>query len=162
MFMLRMAAFKGQVSLKLENNMILKTSCSWGLILVLTSCNSFRVASTTATNNVYCDNFLIYEMCAEDLNNDGIVEHVYFLDTLEVFLFRKGAKQSIPDHLSMHRCIRVMDEALVATTNRVFEVTDETSYLEKQDIRGAMMIRYFAHLPEITACNLRADQAEQS
>ena len=55
-----------------------------------------------------------------------------------------------------------MDEALVATTNRVFEVTDETSYLEKQDIRGAMMIRYFAHLPEITACNLRAEQAEQS
>ena len=68
----------------------------------------------------------------------------------------------MPDHLSMHRCIRVMDEALVATTNRVFEVTDETSYLEKQYIRRAIMMRYFAHLRVITASNLRAEQAEQS
>tara|TARA_B100000427_G_scaffold304093_1_gene289077 strand:- start:426 stop:731 length:306 start_codon:yes stop_codon:yes gene_type:complete len=98
-------------------------------------------------------------MCAEDLDNDGIVEHVYFADTLEVFLFRQGAKDGIPDRLDKHRCIRAMDESLVATTNRVFGITDDTSYLEKQDIRGAMMIKYFAYLPEITACNLRAEQA---
>tara|TARA_B100001029_G_scaffold71997_1_gene58759 strand:+ start:118 stop:423 length:306 start_codon:yes stop_codon:yes gene_type:complete len=101
-------------------------------------------------------------MCAEDMDNDGVVEHVYFSDTLEVFLYRKGAKESIPDRLDMHRCIRAMDEGLVATTNRVFGVTDDTAYLEKQDIRGAMMIKYFAHLPEITACNLRAGQTEKT
>ena len=150
----------GQVGLMLENNRILKFISLSGLSLVLIDCSSLRVASTASANNLYCDNFLIYQMCAEDLNNDGIVEYTYFADTLEVFLYRKGTKQSIPDRLSMHRCIRVMDEPLVATTNRVFEVTDDTSYLEKQDIRGAMMIKYFAHLPEITACNLRAEQAE--
>ena len=101
-------------------------------------------------------------MCAEDLDNDGIVEYVYFADTVEVFLYRQGARDSIPDRLHMHRCIRVMDKGLVETTNRVFEVTNDTSYLEKQDIRGAMMIKYFAYLPEITACNLRAEQAEKS
>ena len=145
-----------------KSKVILRVTSLLGLILSLVGCNSIRLVSTTPTNNVYCDNFLIYEMCAEDLDNDGIVEHVYFADTLEVFLYRKGAKESIPDRLDMHRCIRAMDEGLVATTNRVFGVTDDTAYLEKQDIRGAMMIKYFAHLPEITACNLRAGQTEKT
>ena len=144
------------------NRVILRVISLFGLILSLVDCQSIGLVSTTPTNNVYCDNFLIYEMCAEDMDNDGVVEHVYFSDTLEVFLYRKGAKESIPDRLDMHRCIRAMDEGLVATTNRVFGVTDDTAYLEKQDIRGAMMIKYFAHLPEITACNLRAGQTEKT
>ena len=145
-----------------KSKVILRVTSLLGLILSLVGCNSIRLVSTTPTNNVYCDNFLIYEMCAEDLDNDGIVEYVYFADTVEVFLYRQGARDSIPDRLHMHRCIRVMDEGLVETTNRVFEVTNDTSYLEKQDIRGAMMIKYFAHLPEITACNLRAGQTEKT
>jgi len=144
------------------SRVILRVISLFGLILSLVDCQSIGLVSTTPTNNVYCDNFLIYEMCAEDMDNDGVVEHVYFSDTLEVFLYRKGAKESIPDRLDMHRCIRAMDEGLVATTNRVFGVTDDTAYLEKQDIRGAMMIKYFAHLPEITACNLRAGQTEKT
>ncbi len=144
------------------SRVILRVISLFGLILSLVDCQSIGLVSTIPTNNVYCDNFLIYEMCAEDMDNDGVVEHVYFSDTLEVFLYRKGAKESIPDRLDMHRCIRAMDEGLVATTNRVFGVTDDTAYLEKQDIRGAMMIKYFAHLPEITACNLRAGQTEKT
>ena len=57
-----------------------------GAILSLAACNSIKLVSTNT--NVYCDNFLAYEMCAEDTENDGIVEYVYFADTLEVFLFR--------------------------------------------------------------------------
>ena len=144
------------------SRVILRVISLFGLILSLVDCQSIGLVSTTLTNNVYCDNFLIYEMCAADMDNDGVVEHVYFADTLEVFLYRKGTKESIPDRLDMHRCIRAMDEGLVATTNRVFGVTDDTAYQEKQDIRGAMMIKYFAYLPEITACNLRAEQAEKS
>ena len=75
--------------------------------------------------------------------------------TLEVFLDRKVTKESTPDRLDMHRCIRAMDEGLPATTNRVFGVTDDTAYLEKQGIRGET-IKYFAHSPEITAYKLRA------
>lgn len=52
-----------------------------------------------------------------------------------------------------------MDEDLVATTSRVFYIEESTSLLEKTDIRGAMMIKYIAQLPEVTACNMRADAA---
>jgi hypothetical protein len=41
----------------------------------------------------------------------------------------------------------------------VFYIEESTSLLEKTDIRGAMMIKYIAQLPEVTACNMRADAA---
>ena len=150
------------MSLMFSIKFIIRETILPGTILFLAACNSIKLVSTNTNSNVYCDNFLVYEMCAEDVENDGIVEYVYFADTLEVFLFRQGAKENIPSRLERHRCIRVMDEELVATTNRVFGVTDETTFLEKQDIRGAMMIKYFAYLPEITACNLRAEQTEKN
>jgi len=53
-----------------------------------------------------------------------------------------------------------MDEDIVATTNRVLYVDESTPFLEKQDIKGAMMVKYVANMPEVTACNLRADQSE--
>jgi len=146
----------------IKSKWILRETLSLGLVSYLVACNSIKLLSTSPIKNVYCDNFLIYEMCAEDTDNDGIVEHVYFADTSEVFLDRQGAKESIPDRLATHRCVRAMDEELVSTTNRVFGVTDETTFLEKQDIRGAMMIKYFAYLPEITDCNIRAEQKENN
>ncbi|MCH2356407.1 MAG: hypothetical protein MK319_07030 [Pseudomonadales bacterium] len=61
--------------------------------------------------------------------------------------------------MKIHQCAEVMDPELLATTNRVFFVDDETSYLERQDIRGGMMIRYITKLPWVAACNMRADQS---
>ena len=144
----------------IKSKSILRVTLSLGLVSYLVACNSIKLLSTSPINNVYCDNFLIYEMCAEDTDNDGIVEHVYFADTSEVFLYRQGAKESIPDRLDMHRCVRAMDEELVSTTNRVFGVTDETTFLEKQDIRGAMMLKYVSYMPRVVTCNLQNAQAE--
>jgi hypothetical protein len=42
----------------------------------------------------------------------------------------------------------------------VLYVDESTPFLEKQDIKGAMMVKYVANMPEVTACNLRADQSE--
>jgi hypothetical protein len=52
-----------------------------------------------------------------------------------------------------------MEEDLIATTSRVFYIDDSSSLLEKTDIRGAMMLKYMVKLPEVTACNMRADEA---
>ena len=110
----------------------------------------------------YCDNFLIYDMCARDLSRNGVVDLVYFTDTLEVFMFRPGAEDNIPNDLGVHRCVRPMDEELVATTSRLFYIDEETTYLERQDIRGAMLLKYMTYMPEVTACNLRHDRAENA
>ena len=134
------------------------------LIFVLTSlslaaCGSLPVGMQP-TNSEYCDNYLVYDMCARDMSGNGIVDSVYFTETKEVFMFRPGADSNIPSELGVHRCAMPMDEDLVATTSRLFYIDEETSFIEKQDIRGAMLIKYVAYMPEVTACNLRAEQAE--
>ncbi len=109
----------------------------------------------------YCDNFLIYDMCARDLSGNGVVDLVYFTDSLEVFMYRPGAENRVPDELGVHRCVQPMDEELIATTSRLFYIDEETTLLEKQDIRGAMLLKYMAYMPEVTACNLRHDEEER-
>ena len=107
-------------------------------------------------------NFLIYDMCARDTNRDGVVDYVYFTDTDEIFMFREGADRRFPEDLLVHECAQMMDEDLVATTSRLLFIDEETGYLERQDIRGAMMIKYIAYMPEVTACNMRNEEAQTS
>ena len=124
---------------------------------LLAACGSL-VGSLRPLNAEYCDNFLIYDMCARDTNRDGVVEVVYFTDTREVFMYHPESEGNYPSDLGLHRRAMPMDEEVVATTNRVFYVDDSTTFLEKQDIKGAMMLKYVAFMPEVTACNLRAEQ----
>jgi len=127
-------------------------------LLMLTACG-LGTAGVRPTTSLYCDNFLVYRMCARDMDSDGVVEFVYFEASEEVFMWREGARDDIPADMKLHQCAEVMDPELVATTNRVFFVDDETSYLERQDIRGGMMIRYITKLPRVAACNMRANQS---
>ena len=126
-------------------------------VALLAACGSL-VSGVRSLNTEYCDTFLIYDMCARDTNRDGIVEVVYFTDTREVFMYHPESEGKYPSDLGLHRCAMPMDEELVATTNRVFYVDDSTTFLEKQDIKGAMMLKYVTYMPEVTACNLRMEQ----
>lgn len=133
---------------------VLLLSCS----LFLVSCAGSYLGERPA-NNLYCDNFLVYEMCARDSNRDGIVDYTYFEESKEIFMYRDRLPRRIPAGLGVHRCAMPMEEDLVETTSRVFYIDEDSSLLEKTDIRGAMMIKYIAKLPEVTACNMRADEA---
>ena len=128
-------------------------------LLALSACG-LGAAGVRPTTSLYCDNFLLYTLCARDMNQDGIVDFVYFEESEEVFMWREGARDDVPADMKFHQCAEVMDAELVATTNRVFFVDDDTSYLERQDIRGGMMIKYITRLPRVAACNMRANQAE--
>lgn len=132
------------------------------LMSLLAACSSFDIAGLRPVSTEYCDNFMIYDMCARDTNRDGKVDYVYFTDSNEVFMYREGLEGRSPRDLSIHRCAQMMDEDLVATTSRLFYIDDETSYLERQDIRGSMMIKYIAYMPRVSACNMRADEDQQA
>ncbi len=136
----------------------LSSSLTLALVFSVNAC-SLNGFAERPDASLYCDKFLICDLCAQDLNRDGVVEYVYFPDSLDVFMYREGAESNIPRNLAMHRCALLMDEDLVATTSRVFYMDEATTFLEKQDIRGAMMIKYIAYIPEVAACNLRAEQA---
>ena len=129
------------------------------LVLLNACAGSFLVERPA--NNHYCDNFLIYEMCIQDTDGDGLVEYTYFGESREVFMFREGAEDMLPTDMPLHRCARAMDEELVEVSSRIFYIDEESSYIEKTDIRGALMLKYMVRLPEVAACNLRAEQAAQ-
>ena len=126
--------------------------------LLLVGCSTAYLANRPA-NDLYCDNFILYEMCARDSNRDGIVDYTYFQESKEIFMYRDRLPRRIPVGFGVHRCAMPMEEDLIATTSRVFYIDDSSSLLEKADIRGAMMLKYMTKLPEVTACNMRADQA---
>ncbi|GJM13262.1 MAG: hypothetical protein DHS20C12_16650 [Pseudohongiella sp.] len=129
---------------------------SWSLSLV--ACTGLSLADRPA-NDLYCDNFLLYEMCARDSNGDGVVDYTYFADSNEIFMYRERLPRRIPAGLAVHRCVMPMEEDLVETTSRLFYLDEDSSLLDRTDIRGAMMIKYIAKLPEVTACNMRAEEA---
>jgi len=141
------------------NNQFIKRLCSIAMFAVLAACGSLP-EGLQPVNSEYCDNFLVYDMCARDTSGNGIVDVVYFTDSLEVFMFSPGADEDIPEDLGVHRCAMPMDDELIATTSRLFFIDEDTSFLEKQDIRGSMLLKYVAYMPEVSACNLRADRAE--
>ncbi|MFN3163326.1 MAG: hypothetical protein ACE37N_07560 [Pseudohongiellaceae bacterium] len=138
------------------------TYLSLVLVMVLGSCAGSLGGDARPVSANYCDNFMIYDMCARDTNRDGVVDFVYFEDTQEVFMYRPGMGRRIPRNLGRHQCAMEMDEDLVATTSRLLYIDDETPFFEKQDIRGSMMIKYIAYMPRVTACNMRAEQAAES
>ncbi|MBT8145615.1 MAG: hypothetical protein KJN90_02115 [Gammaproteobacteria bacterium] len=121
-------------------------------LFLLASCAS-SLDMTRPVSDFYCDNFLIYEMCAQDLNKDGEVELVFFTDTNEVFLYRGGTEPVLPGALSMHRCAQPMNEDIVRNTSRLFYISDDTTYLERSDIRGSLMISYVSFLPRVAGCS---------
>lgn len=104
-------------------------------------------------STLYCDSFLIYDMCAQDLDQDGVVELVYFADTSEVFLWRGDSHEHLPDNLAMHRCAQQMDDDVVNTTSLLFYIDDETDYLERVDIKSSLMFSYVNYMPRVMRCN---------
>lgn len=125
--------------------------------LLLAACSTANLADRPV-NDLYCDNFVLYEMCARDSNRDGIVDYTYFQESKEIFMYRDRLPRRIPAGFGVHRCAMPMEEDLITTTSRVFYIDESSSLLEKTDIRGAMMLKYMTKLPEVTACNMRADQ----
>jgi len=121
-------------------------------LLLLASCSS-SLDMSRPVSDFYCDNFLIYDMCAQDLDQDGEVELVFFTDTSEVFLYQDGSESKLPGDLSMHRCAQPMNEEILRNTSRLFYISEDTTYLERSDIRGSLMMSYVSFLPRVAGCS---------
>ena len=123
------------------------------IVLWLSACASTPMDTTVPVANLYCDNFLIYDMCAQDIDGDGIVEWVYFEDTNEIFLVREGVEEPLPTELAEHRCMQKMDDAIVHNTSQLFYISDDTNYIERADIKSALMFSYVGYMPRVMRCN---------
>ena len=90
-------------------------------LLSLTACGFWGGTGEFPVTSLYCDNFLIYRLCARDMDNDGVVEFVYFQESEEVFMWRPGARDEIPADMKIHKCAQPMGEGLTACNMRAEE-----------------------------------------
>lgn len=132
--------------------LLAKSALLLSLSVTLVYCSS-SLDMSRPVSDFYCDNFLIYDMCAQDLDQDGKVELVFFTDTQEVFLYRDVTDAELPATLSMHRCAQPMNEDIVRNASRLFYISDQTGYLERNDIKSSLMLSYVSYLPRVAGCD---------
>ncbi|MFM1895311.1 MAG: hypothetical protein RLZZ385_385 [Pseudomonadota bacterium] len=111
-------------------------------------------------SHLFCDNFLVYDMCAQDTDRDGTVELIYFSDTHDVFLYREGTQHQLPDGLAMHRCALPMDDDIVRNASQLFHIDDRTPYIQRVDIKSALMFSYVGYMPRVSKCNAQYESSQ--
>lgn len=129
--------------------------CSVVLLLILLgACSSTPLdLSRLPPNSRYCDRYFIYRMCAQDLSGDGAVDALYFEDTKEVFLYKPESKNLVVNNLALHRCVQVMDDGISAVSDQLLQITEDTSFFQKADIKAKLMAHYLRYAPKIQKCN---------
>ena len=101
---------------------------------------------------LYCDSFMIYTMCAEDINRDGEVDLFFFEDDDQIFFYRKGyLKNIISSHL-FHPCMREMTDDLVRLGSKLFLIKKDEISVNKIAIQTKLMAIYISYLPAINSC----------
>lgn len=102
--------------------------------------------------DLYCDTYLIYEMCVKDVDRDGLVDLMYFDDTREIFMVSKSYKGYREAELSDHRCLQLMDQKMQSISSRLLRTTEDTGYLQRMKIQNRLLMAYASYLPVINQC----------
>jgi len=105
-----------------------------------------------------CDSYLILSMCVQDLDGDGTVDMVYFLDTNEAFMYQDGKQDLVGEVMPFHRCAVPLNEGMQATTNRILDRAD-LSLVEEMSITKELLSNYVVAKPAIEACNAKFEVA---
>ncbi|MDG1988394.1 MAG: hypothetical protein P8J18_10465 [Halieaceae bacterium] len=127
------------------------------LTLISLGCSSTKPGVSIENNRphlslLYCDSFMIYTMCAEDLNRDGEVDLFFFEDDDQIFFYRKGyLKNIITSHL-FHPCMREMTNDLVKLGSRLFLIKKDADFVYKIAIQTKLIAFYISYLPVINSC----------
>ena len=108
---------------------------------------------------LYCDSFMIYTMCAEDINRDGEVDLFFFEDDDQIFFYRKGYLKDIINSHLFHPCMEEMSDDLVGLGSRLFLIKKDEISVNKIAIQTKLMAMYISYLPAINSCQ-EANNAE--
>lgn len=122
------------------------------LTLIVVACSS-TPTQYAAVHDVYCDKYLFYPMCAQDISGNGQTDFVYFEDSKEIFLFNQHFLADKPEHLIVHECAQSMDDPLIDAASQILTVSDDTTFLRRSEIKNRIFYHYMRYLPRINRCN---------
>lgn len=132
-------------------------SLPWLVVLVaawLSGCSTAPVsqAPTTAHRSTYCDSYLMYDMCVQDVDANGVADLMYFEDTLEVFMVSADFRNTLPNSLSLHRCVQAMDSPLQKTSSQLLAMNADSGVLQKTRLKSQLMLEYMRYYTAINSC----------
>ena len=114
--------------------------------------NEYTDKNRLRQTTLYCDSFMIYTMCAEDLNGNGEVDLFFFEDDDQIFFYRKGyLNNAITSHL-FHSCMQEMDNDLVKIGSKLFQIKKSGDIVQRISIQTKLMAFYVSYLPVISSC----------
>lgn len=135
-----------------------KTLGVWLLLLLTGGCSSnlppseSRINNTVKTTQLYCARYLIYDLCAIDLDHNGSTDALYFDDTKEVFMYDLLYEARVLTQFDMHPCAQIMDDGMKAASTQILTIQDDTPFLEKLSIQKTLIEQYSRYTPKVRAC----------
>ncbi|NIB44953.1 hypothetical protein HBA55_35570 [Pseudomaricurvus alkylphenolicus] len=105
-----------------------------------------------AVHDLYCDRYLIYDMCALDVDSDGTADALYFEDTKEVFMYDKEHELRIVGEFGLHPCAQIMDQEMKGASNRLLTISDFMPLSQKLGIKKQLFSSYRRYSPKVDAC----------
>lgn len=120
---------------------------------LLGACASHKPDERVQIHQVYCDSYLHYDMCAEDLNGNGEVDILFFKDTYEVMMYWEPTRHLIPTSRPMHRCAQIMSVDLKQANTETLYVNEETDALTIAHIKTRIFLNYLPYMAGVNRCN---------
>ena len=125
--------------------------------LILVGCaQTPSMSPQQSAGKTVCDTYLIQSMCVQDLQDDGVVDLIYFTDSEEIFMYQSGKKDVVAGVMPFHRCAVPLDAGMQATTNRILN-REDLSLTEELSITMELITNYLAAKPSIDSCNARVE-----
>ena len=114
--------------------------------------NEDRLVRNELISSLYCDQFMIYTMCAEDLTGSGEVDLFFFEDDDQIFFYREGSLQNAMSTHLFHPCMQKMHDDLVVVGSKLLSLKKKGALLERMSLQTKLMSFYIRYLPVISSC----------
>lgn len=120
----------------------------------LTACSTApsKPLAVSALNQHFCDSYLMYQMCADDLNADGEADVLYFEDSGQVFMLNPNTPKELLQAHTMHECMQIMDSDMLAASSALHRVNDQMGALQRSKIKARLMLSYTRYMSRINEC----------
>lgn len=130
--------------------------------VAVAACSTAPVQQSSIPHReVFCENWLIYDMCVEDIDADGRVDMMYFSDTNEVFFYDVRTLERTAEIRRVHPCAQAMDQPILDVGSELLQVNDQTPLMSRLAIKRRLMAEQFRYMPRVSACNREYELTEQ-
>lgn len=109
-------------------------------------------AQTPEPRSLYCDSFMIYDMCAQDVDGDREVDFLYFDDTKEIFMITEQYQDQTFPGLIRHKCLQILNDGIRNTSTTILNLPDDASRLRRSQLKSRLLAGYAYYLPTINKC----------